>query len=429
LVIDRWQSLVAEVAGRLGDRALREMAPSERRALGNGQRRATLWTRPVQPFANPYKTGDPVDPPLFAGRSDLFSRIREVWAGNANPDSIILYGHRRMGKSSILRNLGDYAPEGSLLACVDLKGETAFAEGTHHLLRALADEVTWSAQEMGLDIPEPDPADYADPAEAGLAFKRLLHRVLRELPAGGSVILALDEFEAVDVAVRAGKIGREIYDYLRTRSQEPHIVLVFAGLHTLDEMSRDYQEAFFDSYVNLPVSYLTPAAAERLIARPTPDFALSYHPDVIARIIEATHGQPLLVQRICQELVNHLNHALFDLELEREARVLPEDLEAVVDDAFVRSETRYFEGIWTDQIAGQGAVEGVLTALTAGPATVGALVRATGLRASGITEALDYLDTRDLVICDAEGSWDLQVPLMRRWLQLRESNHRLDPTL
>jgi hypothetical protein len=233
------------------------------------------------------------------------------------------------------------------------------------------------------------------------------------------LILALDEFEAVDVAVREGKIGREIYDYLRTLSQEPCIVLVFAGLHTLDEMSRDYQEAFFDSYVNLPVSYLPPEAAERLIARPTLEFPLSYHHEVIEQVIEQTHGQPLLVQRICQELVNHINHELFDLELEREARVLPEDLGAVLDADFVRSETRYFEGIWNDQIAGQPAVEAVLEALTEGSASVDALTQATRFTKVDISEALEYLETRDLVDCDEDGQWNLLVPLMRRWLRLQ----------
>jgi hypothetical protein len=421
LGIDHWQSLVAKAAGQLGDRSLREIAPSTRRTLGLDikKRYARFWSRPAQPFPNPYKTGDPVYPPLFVGRGDIFNRLQEVWEGKANPDSIILYGHRRMGKSSILRNLGDYAPKGSLLVYVDLKGETAFAQSTRHLLRALAEEVTWSAQDKGLDLPEPDPADYTGSAEASQTFKQFLRRTLQVLPGEGSLILALDEFEAVDVAVREGKIGREIYDYLRTLSQEPCIVLVFAGLHTLDEMSRDYQEAFFDSYVNLPVSYLPPEAAERLIARPTSDFALSYHPDVIAQVIKQTHGQPLLVQRICQELVNHINHELFDLDLEREARVLPEDLAAVMDADFVRSETRYFEGIWNDQIAGQPAVAAVLEALTEGPASVDALTQATRFTKGDISEALEYLETRDLVARDEDGQWNLLVPLMRRWLRLQ----------
>ena len=418
LVVRRWQSLVAEAAGRLGERALREMEPSARRAPG-GERRAALWSRPAGPFSNPYKTGDPVAPPLFVGRDDILNRIQGVWTQKASPDSVIVYGHRRMGKSSILRNLAACAPPDSLPVYADLKGETAFAAGTHYLLRGLADAVVWAARNHHLPLAEPDAAEYAAPAEAAPALRRLLHRALAELPERACLILALDEFEALDAAVQAGKIGRDIYHYLRSLSQEPRIVLVFAGLHTLDEMSRDYQAAFFDSYVNVRVSYLPPEAAGRLIARPTPDFRLDYHPQVIERVVHATHGQPLLVQRICQELVNQVNHELFDLERERQARVLPQDLEAVLSDDFVRSETRYFDGIWSDQVAGRAAVEAALRALAAGPATPEEIAQATGLPAAEVAAALDYLQVRDLAAAGAAGRYDLLVPLMRRWLRLR----------
>jgi len=422
LAVERWQSLVAQEAGRLGERALREMAPADRQALAGGERQATFWSRPAEPFPNPYKTGDPVAPPLFVGRQDIFSRIQGVWSsGKATPDSVILYGHRRMGKSSILRNLKAFAPPGSLLVYADLKGETAFAEGTQHLLRGLADAVAWAAQSEGLDVQETPASDYAAPAEAAPAFRRLLHRALAAIPETASLILALDEFEAVDVGVHDGKIGHEIYDYLRSLSQEPRIVLVFAGLHQLDEMSRNYRDAFFDSYVNVHVSYLPPQAAERLIERPTLEFSLNYHPAVVERIIRETHGQPLLVQRICQELVNHVNHELFDLELEREARILPEDLDAVLSDAFVRSETRYFDGIWSDQIAGRASVEATLETLArGGPVRAEAIAAETGRPVSEIGDALAYLETRDLADANEIGEWDLLVPLMRRWLQLRK---------
>ena len=415
-----WQEIVAEAAGRLGERALREMAPAARRALVGREQRAAFWSRPAEPFPSPYQTGRPVEPPLFVGRQDVLHRIEEVWSVRPNPDSVILYGHRRMGKTSILRNLVQVAPSGSLLVYADLKGQAAFAGGTHHLLQNLAQEIAWAAQERGLEVPTPSPPDYAAPPEAARAFRGLLRRVLAGLPAEGILILALDEFETVDVLVRDPQkpFGPELYDFLRDISFQNRVALVLAGLHTLDEMSRDYRHAFHESYVNLHISYLTPEAAEQLITRPTPEFRLNYHPEVVRRIIEVTHGQPLLIQRICTELVHHLNHELFDLEKDREARVLPEDLDAVLTDDFVRTETRYFEGIWNDQIRGRKPEEVVLGALAAGPMSGDGLARATGLSPEALREALTYLQTRDLIGKNAAGQWDLLVPLMRRWLQL-----------
>ena len=111
-VVKHWQSIIAAEQGRLGEAALKEMAPTARRAAGIVERTSAAWERPARPFDNPYIAGDPVYPPLMVGRKDVFDRIGEVWTAKKNPDSIILYGHRRMGKSTILRNLDQVAPQG-----------------------------------------------------------------------------------------------------------------------------------------------------------------------------------------------------------------------------------------------------------------------------------------------------------------------------
>lgn len=414
-----WQRVVAEAAGRWGERTLREMTPADRRTQRAADRHATLWRRPALPFPNPYMTGAPVVLPLFVGREDIFGRIREVWGEKAHPDSVILYGHRRMGKSSILRNLAGHAPAGSLLVVVDLKGESALASSAQSLLRGLADAVAWAARDRQMNLADPGDVDYATPDAAAHAFTALVRDVLAKLPKSRGLILALDEFEAVETAVKEGRIGREIYDYLRALSQQPRVTLVLAGLHTLDEMSRDYREAFYEGYVNVRVSYLPPEAAERLITRPSADFSLNYDRAVVARIIDETHGQPLLIQRVCQELVHHVNHELFDLEREREPRVLLSDSDAVLTDAFVCSETRYFDGVWEAHVAGRPVATAVMLALAeGGPVTAEGLAERTDLTPAQVREELDYLTRRDLVE-PRDGMWDLCIPLMGRWLRLR----------
>ena len=67
-------------------------------------------------------------PPQIIGRHDLLAQIIERWNNSHTPDSIILYGHRRMGKTSIIQNLEGSAPKGSLLVYLDLAGATATSE-------------------------------------------------------------------------------------------------------------------------------------------------------------------------------------------------------------------------------------------------------------------------------------------------------------
>ncbi len=419
LTIERWQRLLAEAAGKLGEQALHEMTPSERNTMIRRERQSTIWIHPIEPLFNPYNTGAPVMPPLFVGRQDIFARIQEIWKAKNNPDSIILYGHRRMGKSSILRNLEEYAPPNSLLIVADLKGDTAFVQNTNQLLRGLANRIYHTTKKRDLKIAQPLSSDYENVAEASQSFQNLLWDTLDKLPPESNLILALDEFEALIQAVNKGKVGQEIYNYLRTLSQEPRITMVFAGLHTLDEMSRDYSQPFFDSYVNIQVSFLSYESAERLIARPTPEFRLNYHPDVIRQIFHETHGQPLMIQRICQELVNQINYDLFDLKKEREIQILPEDLEIVLSDKFVLS-MHYLSGIWSDQVEGQEYAASVMMSLANGAVTLNALTCSTGMPEKDVLITLHYLETRDLVE-QQNGVWDLCIPLMRRWLKLKES--------
>ncbi|MCB8966754.1 MAG: hypothetical protein H6660_07640 [Ardenticatenaceae bacterium] len=349
-----------------------------------------------------------------------------MWSAKANPDSIILYGHRRMGKSSILRNLEQAAPPGSLVVYADLAGETSFVASSGDLLLALADKLylglhstLHGAPHDAADLPEPDPAQYANAAQAQFQFNRLTGRIAALL-AGRTLILALDEFEALEQAVAAGKIGVEIYQFLRTKSQEPWLTLVFGGLHTLDEMSRDYQQPFYGSYANIRVSYLTHDDAWRLITNPAPDFTLNYDHDAVERIIAETGGQPYLVQQVCRDALDNLNHDLFDLGRQRPVRLTLADVEAALNADFFQRGMVYFDGVWAQasDVAQQVLLRTLAQRET--PWTLADLVQVSGMPAQELrthlrwAERHDILDKRE----DEAGTvtWGFYVPLMRRWL-------------
>lgn len=152
-LVGHWQEIIAKEQGKLGAEALQAMSPQMRREAGIGERQSAVWQRPVKPFDNPYIAGDPVYPPLLVGRTDIFNRIGEIWGAKENPDSIILYGHRRMGKSSILRNLAQAAPEKTVIAYADMQGKTSFVASTADLLLELADQITHALNAIYPDQP------------------------------------------------------------------------------------------------------------------------------------------------------------------------------------------------------------------------------------------------------------------------------------
>jgi hypothetical protein len=419
-VLALWKSIIANEQGRLGEAALQEMAPAARREAGIVERTSTAWERPARPFDNPYIVGDPVYPPLLVGRKDVFDRIGEVWSSKKNPDSIIIYGHRRMGKSSILRNLDQVAPQGSVVVYTDMAGETSFVGSTADLLLGLADRIYATVRRVYGDIasPEPDPETYTTQARAQFQFNRLLEGVRQTLD-GCILILALDEFEAVERGVEENKIGQEIYQFLRAKTQEPWLALVFGGLHTLDEMSRDYQQPFYGSYENIPVSYLSDASAWHLITNPTEEFQLNYQPEAVERIIGETGGQPYLVQQICRDALDHLNHELFDLELARDVCITMADVDAVLGDDFFRRGTVYFDGVWTQASHPDQRALLQVMASREEPWTFDQLEEATGNDAKTLHRHLRWAERHDVLHRTESGEWRFHVPLMQRWIGTR----------
>lgn len=419
-VIRSWASLIAGEQGKLGEAALREMTPAARRAAGIAERTSAAWQRPAKPFDNPYVVGNPVVPPLFVGRTEIFNRIGEVWSAKETPDSIIVFGHRRMGKSSILRNLEQAAPAGSVVVYADMAGETSFVASTADLLLGLADRVyaVVSRSCPQAALPRPTNEEYATPPRAQRQFGLLLEAVQTAL-AGRSLILALDEFEALEAAVRQGKIGAEIYQFLRAKSMEPHTTLVFGGLHTLDEMSRDYQQPFYGSYANIQVSYLSREAAWKLVTNPTEDFSLNYEPAAVERIILETGGQPYLVQQVCRDALDHLNHELFDEHKERPVQITRADVDAVLGPDFFRRGTVYFDGVWT-QVA-EPARRELLRRMAGreGPWAPAELESMALMDSAALKDTLEWAQRHD-ILRPEEGeppAWGFYVPLLRRWVR------------
>jgi AAA+ ATPase superfamily predicted ATPase len=419
-----WQSIVADAQGQLGADALQHMSLRLRQESGLDMlRQSSVWQRPQSQLDNPYVVGNPVYPPLFVGRADILNRITEVWSAKPHPDSIIVYGHRRMGKSSILRNLDQVAPRDSVIVYVDLAGETSLVESTADLLLGLAIKLQAAVRRVHPQtvLAVPDSSRYASAGKAQLQFDQLTEQV-RDVLGGSKLILALDEFEAIDRAVAAGKIGPDIYQFLRTKTQDPLFTFVLGGLHTLDEMSRDYQQPFYGSYDNIRVSYFSHDAAWRLITNPSDNFDLNYEPAAVERIIDETGGQPYLVQQICRDAIDQLNHELFDEHLDRQLDITLTDIETVLGRDFFRRGSVYFDGVWT-QVSDLPA-QTVLRQMSTRdePWPFDELSAASQwIESAALRNILNWAEQHD-ILKKSDGDrpmWQFHVPLMRRWLQER----------
>jgi hypothetical protein len=371
----------------------------------------------TQPVRNPYVVGDPVIGAKFAGREDIMRRLEELWRGADTLPSVALYGHRRMGKTSILRNLNAHLGAGLRLAYFDLQRLGEASRGPADLFLALADAVQRALQENGRPLPPPDPSGFD--SRPYRAFEQFLERA-RQALGQDALLIALDEFEKLEDWIAAGVMPPDLLGVLRGYVQmDPRIAFVFAGLHTLQEMSADYFQPFFGSVIPVPVTFLRREAVFQALANPgDPDFPLDYTPDALQRIWELTHGQPYLVQWIGHSLVSRFNDLTFERSLPQKPLLDLPDVEAVIATPdFYTTARYYFSGVWDQAARGAAGQQDALRILA--PFEQGLpleeIASQSGLSLSAARAALETLRRHD-VVEEVEGRWRFTVELMRRWV-------------
>lgn len=364
-----------------------------------------------QEIDNPYVVGVPLteQQDIFVGRADIVARIEQLLVDRRRPP-LLLYGQRRMGKTSLLRNLGRLLP-GSILPLFVDGQKTALASDYPDFLYNIASEMRKSAEQgRGLALPtlKQDTLD----SKPFTRFNEWLDEVEGSLDAQGFniALLALDEFEVLDTVLSKGRFDEtDILNMLRHMIQHrPHFKVMLAGSHTLDEFQR--WASYLINIQVVRVGYLEQAEARQLIEYPVKNFSLRYEPDASQRVLELTRGHPALVQLLCYEIVALKNEQVSPVR--RLARLA--DVEAAVPRA-LDSGSFFFADIQQNQINETGLA--MLRFLAAHGE--GAVVSRDVLARHSQTEldpTLALLLRRDLIEA-ANGGYRFQVELVRRWFE------------
>lgn len=393
------------------------------RAGGNPSREQARTTA-----FNPYEgySGLPVSGTSFIGRNASMRAIERLLHRDEAPPVIVLYGHRRMGKTSILRNLEHGMPEGTIVVYLDMQG-AGLVDDTGQFFLELAEVIHARISAGGSKLdpgPAPDEADFQTTGRARRALDKLLAHVAPQMT-GRRLIVAIDEFEVIETGLDVGRIDADVLHYLRSVNQRyAWLALIFGGLHTLAEMNGAYWSAFYSQTQNIPVSYLSEDDARRLIEKPHPDFTLTYEPALVDELYRLTHGQPYLLQRLCWELVERWNRRLADSRDGEDTETAPApvlalaDLPAILDRDMFLAAAYYFEGVWAH---GSDSEKQLLTALSqrAEPWPADDVVMTCPQITVPVLEVLEAALHRDVLLCDErDGVREIRFAseLMRQWV-------------
>lgn len=385
-IAKNWQISLLEITGKIGNISITE------------------------PVINPYVIGDPVQGKLFVGREDIMRELKEFWIVKHHLQSIVLYGHRRMGKTSILLNVGNILGAKVHLAYCNLLRVGNNPQGVGEVLMAVCDAI-----EKVVNISPPVDANLLNLPYR--TFERYLEQVIPTLE--GGLIIALDEFEEIEKLIQAGKIDSDFMGFLRGLVQmSPKIAFALAGLHTLEEMTEDYFHPFFASIIPIRVGFLSPGATRQILANPDDDFLLDYKPEAMDTIYQLTHGQPYLVQLIGFLLVRRYNDLVFEMGKTLDPVFTRDDVEAVINDPdFFIKGRYYFTGVWGQSAQGATGQQEILKILAPHPEGINleAIIESINMDEIILNEAIETLKRHD-VIKETNGLYHIIVELFRRWV-------------
>ncbi|NEO40988.1 MAG: ABC transporter substrate-binding protein [Moorea sp. SIOASIH] len=273
---------------------------------------------------NPYIIGRPIDendPELFWGRRSLFRFIEDNLRNKTKV--IILYGQRRIGKSSLLR----YIPKSVNLdnfAFVPFDLESYSHKPLGQVLEELATEILDSLELDSPDIPLPD--RIALDTDPSLFYKQFLPQVYQSL-GNQNLGLLLDEFETLnspDNNQDNNLISQHLFPYLKSlvdRQDNLYLILCVAQeSKDLPNLLRIFNDAPIQK-----IGLLDQQTTQELITKPAARL-LTYETAAIQAIYDLSAGHPYFTQVLC--------FAIFSRARELEQwHITPEDVENSVDQA------------------------------------------------------------------------------------------------
>jgi HEAT repeat protein len=268
----------------------------------SGQLRFHAIDLQYRPIPNsPYNWGLPIKTrQMFYGRQDVFDWIAENISSLDQPNILILHGERRMGKTSILYQLGARPPSPQHV-CVFFSLELASTRSAGDLLLDLALAIREQLAKVEVTLPKPSEEDLMSNAQR--AFRHYYYKVVEPALGERRLLIMVDEFDILLDKVDTGVLSEDTLHFLRGLMQHSNkIAFIVTGAHKVREMLKDGQSILFNIARAYKISYLGRAEAEALIVEPVAQH-LNYDDLTVRTIVEVTAGHPYFIQYICDSLV------------------------------------------------------------------------------------------------------------------------------
>ncbi len=377
-------------------------------------------TNPMMTKTNPYITGNPVGgEEAFTGRADVFRDILRVLK-NPNENGMVLHGQRRIGKTSVLKELKAKLPaEGPFLPVFfDLEGKASMSHD--QILRQLADRIS---QELNIPPPDNLREDFSEEFREDF-FPYIISRLSEE----AVPVFLFDEFD-IQADFAKGQAGTLFFPYLRDLMNENsrRIKFIFAVGRRPEDLGAGHL-SLFKHLKSKCISLLTREETAALTRLSEKNDSLKWPDAAAAEIYLITAGHPHLTQQLCQ--------VIWDRKHEMPSEEVPQvsigDIRDAVSEA-VENAKNSLEWLWDGLDAAERITASALA--QAGPGVVSPEMLEKCLEENGVRiligelqdaprvlELYDITETRDSGYC-------IRVELLRRWIAEHKSLPRIQDEL
>jgi len=362
---------------------------------------------------NPYITGYPVgDTPAFVGRDDVVREVRQVLRQPYN-NAIVLYGQRRIGKTSVLHELKAKLPQ-----------ENAY----HVVLFDLLDKSNWPLekvlQELAKkisDVLQPEKLELGDEPET--TFRTRLTELLNKLPSEQSLVFLFDEFDVFDDPENENEqpAGIAFFPYLRQLLDidRQRLNFVFVIGRKIADMAT-IAKSLFKTAPAKRVSLLEYKDTVQLIRLSETNKTLNWTNKVIDKIWQLTSGHPYLTQQFCSRVWERVWENVYDKNPSEPPTVTVKDIKAVEQGNILEACGNALEWLWDGLPAAEKVVASALAGAGAKAITDAQLK--TILNKSGVRMMIQSLQNAPRTLQDwdliepADGGYRFRVELLRRWI-------------
>ena len=314
-ILDRWMDFLVEMAAR------------EARV-------------PTPALQNPYIAGDPVTGNRFFNRDEILRLLRDrALTGR----SVMLIGHRRTGKSSILMQLERHTAENLLSAYMTMERLRVAGDSSKFLYRVMQGNMTRFGKKGSClqNLCRAKPS-LRIRSTASMRLEDLLEAIQPR-----RLVLCLDEYEVLEEKVNKGEYNREEIEYFFQGFilQSQQLSIVIAGRAGPRQLRERFVRPIFGGVSPEWVDLLKESDAIQLITNPVPDFPINYDSEVVKQIIKLTAGQPYLIQQICQTLVENLIEKV-KRRPDTEHKIVMGDLNASLGSQHFEQANFYYGQVW-----------------------------------------------------------------------------------